>query len=230
MTDLGLTPHQLHYATVIVAAVKSTGLPERAAHIALETALAESGLKMYANGNQPSSLKLPHDAVGWDHGSVGLFQQQVGGAPHSTANWGTVTQLMDAGISTGKFLAALGKLAWQGPGMTNWKICQLVQGSAFSDGSNYKRHDTRAIAIGTALWTAKPAGATTPAKPAVSGAKLYDVLPGDNLTTIAAKFKTTAARLVEWNRLKYPTLAGNPDHISADWYLIVAAPKAARTS
>lgn len=55
---------------------------------------------MYANGHNQRSLQLPHDRVGWDHGSAGLFQQQVGGAPESTANWGTTDELMNAVTST----------------------------------------------------------------------------------------------------------------------------------
>jgi hypothetical protein len=50
---------------------------------------------MYANSHNQRSLQLPHDRVGHDHGSVGLFQQQVGGAPDSTANWGTTDELMN---------------------------------------------------------------------------------------------------------------------------------------
>jgi hypothetical protein len=154
-TGLGLTPNQLHYAAVIVLQVQTMKLPTRAAHIALECALTESGLRMYANGHQPASLKLPHDAVGWDHGSVGLFQQQVGGAPNSTANWGTVAELMNAATSAGKFLHALTALPWKGPNTTNWHTCQQIQGSSFADASNYRRQDARAILIGNALWTAR---------------------------------------------------------------------------
>src|ERR1700709_2220996 len=90
-----LTKTQFRHAEDIVETVRERGLTKRVAVIAVETALAESGLKMYANGNNPDSLALPHDAVGWDHGSVGLFQQQVGDAVNSTANWGTAKQLMD---------------------------------------------------------------------------------------------------------------------------------------
>jgi hypothetical protein len=102
-----LTATQQRYALGIIAAVQARGWPQRAAVIAIETALTESGLRMYANGNNPASLALPHDAVGWDHGSVGLFQQQVGGAVNSTANWGTTAQLMDPEISAAKFLDRL---------------------------------------------------------------------------------------------------------------------------
>ena len=118
-SSLHLAESQYNHAVGIVAACKRRGLPVRGAHVALETALTESVLWMYANGHNQRSLQLPHDRVGWDHGSVGLFQQQVGGAPDSTANWGTTDELMDAVTSTGKFLDALGPLSsWQHK--TNW--------------------------------------------------------------------------------------------------------------
>ena len=55
--------------------------------IALATASQESGFTNYANDGRGSdlafdqlgierSLLLPHEAVGTDHGSVGVFQQQ----------------------------------------------------------------------------------------------------------------------------------------------------------
>jgi hypothetical protein len=101
---IGLNAKQIKYAKGIIAACKARTLPDdqgqRVADIALETALTESGLRMYANANNPQSLRLPHDAVGSDHGSVGLFQQQVGGAVNSTADWGSTSELMDPEKST----------------------------------------------------------------------------------------------------------------------------------
>jgi hypothetical protein len=75
--------------------------------MALMCAMVESGLRMYANSSNPESLKLPHDEEGDNYGSVGLFQQQVSGAPNSTGDWGTTAELMDAAISTKKFVNAL---------------------------------------------------------------------------------------------------------------------------
>ena len=160
-SSLHLAESQYNHAVGIVAACKRRGLPVRGAHVALETALAESVLWMYANGRNQRSLQLPHDRVGWDHGSVGLFQQQVGGAPDSSANWGTTDELMNAVTSTGKFLDALGPLSsWQHK--TNWMAAQDVQRSAVSDGSNYQAYDAQAIQIGDALWGLSP---TTPPPP-----------------------------------------------------------------
>jgi LysM repeat protein len=225
-SSLNLAASQYNHAVGIVAACKRRGLPVRGAHVALETALTESALWMYANGHNQRSLQLPHDRVGWDHGSVGLFQQQVGGAPYSTANWGTTEELMDAVTSTGKFLDALGPLSnWQHK--TNWMACQDVQRSAFPDGRNYKENDARAIQIGDALWGLSPAAQPTPdpdssvtsapEEPGTSGT--YTVLPGDSLSTIAFRTGTTVAELVALNQGSFPSLAHNPNVIEIGWKL-----------
>jgi hypothetical protein len=179
LANLELTKRQLEHAKGIVAAVKQRGLPERLAVIAIETALAESGLRMYANGNNPESLALPHDAVGWDHGSVGLFQQQVGGAVNSTANWGTSKQLMNAKKSASKFIDALENTDWKD--VSNWVAAQNVQHSAYDGnprdannhnseyGGNYHAHDARARAIVDTLW-----GGVTPDKRVKYWVDLFD--------------------------------------------------------
>lgn len=106
---------------------------------------AESGLRVYANRNVPESLNLSHEAVGQDHLSVGIFQQQ-------TPLWGSCSDCMGVATSTAKFLDALGKVNWQT--MSNWMAAQSVQRSAFSDGRNYRAHDRHAGRIVAALWGA----------------------------------------------------------------------------
>ncbi len=164
--QLGLTDTQRAHARGIITAVKRRGLPRTAAVIAIETALAESGLRMYANANNPESLRLPHEAVGSNFGSVGLFQQQVGGAPNSTANWGTTRELMDAETSCAKFLEALARTDWQH--VTAWRASQNVQHSAYDGkprkannfngeyGGNYHAQDAHASQIVNALWGGPP--------------------------------------------------------------------------
>ena len=190
-TTLALNARQIRHARGIIAACKARELPhdqgQRVADIAVETALTESGLRMYANENNPESLRLPHDAVGSDHGSVGLFQQQVGGAPNSTADWGTTAELMDPEVSTRKFLDALLRLDWIP--MTNWAAAQAVQHSAFSDGSNYRSNDGFAIEIRKTLW-AGVASAPGPdsGSPAIVVHRVersHIVAPGDTLFAIA---------------------------------------------
>lgn len=147
-SDVGLDATQFAHAKAIVAAVRARGLPQRVAQIAIAVALAESNLRVYANRNVPASLKLPHEAVGQDHLSVGIFQQQ-------TPMWGTCADCMGVATSTAKFLNALEKVAWRK--LPNWLAAQAVQRSAFADGSNYRKHDAHAGRIVAALWGGGPA-------------------------------------------------------------------------
>ncbi|RAL31147.1 phage tail tape measure protein [Rhodococcus sp. AQ5-07] len=79
------------YAYEIARAAKEMGLGEAAAIIGEATALVEVGdpMKMFANSKMPDSLNLPHDAVGTNGTSTGLFQQQ------DFPEWGTLAQRMN---------------------------------------------------------------------------------------------------------------------------------------
>ncbi len=101
------TGNREFYIKEIVDEVKRRGMSKKAAVIALMTAMQESSLLMYANSNVPASLALPHDAVGSDHDSVGLFQQRGNGA------WGSLQQRMNARASAGAFLAALARFNYE---------------------------------------------------------------------------------------------------------------------
>lgn len=210
-SSASLNSRQLYWAKRIVATIKAMNLPgdqgPRACDIALATVRVESNFKMYANGNNPASLKLPHDAVGWDHGSVGLFQQQVGGAPNSTANWGTTAQCMDVGYSTRKFVNTLLHRDWLH--MSNGEAAQAVQGSAFPD--RYQEQDAWAVRLRKELWSgtsAAPAPKPTPRpapKPTSSGTT-YTVRSGDTLSGIAARYHTTWKTLQRLNGISNPNL------------------------
>ena len=61
-----------------------------------------------ASGVLPESQDYPHQAIGWDHDSVGLFQQR------SSSGWGPVGRLMDPAFATRQFLSALEQVpGWQ---------------------------------------------------------------------------------------------------------------------
>lgn len=111
------------YADAIIQEGRRRGITDRGIKIALATAIVESGLKMYANNADPESLNFPHDAIGSDHDSVGLFQQRNNGA------WGTTADRMDPAKSAGMFYDRLDDQDYnQGdPGAH----AQRVQGSAF---------------------------------------------------------------------------------------------------
>lgn len=111
------------YVDEIKAAAKERGLDRKAAKIAVGTTLVESNLRMLASRVVPESLKFPHDGLGSDHDSIGLFQQRQAG-------WGTVAQRMNAKASAGMFLNALiGVGGWQGMG--EGAAAQAVQRSAY---------------------------------------------------------------------------------------------------
>ncbi len=89
-----------------------------AAILGVATALVETELTMYANNAIPESLNYPHERVGVDHDSIGLFQQRAAG-------WGTVQQRMNAQASAGMFFNELQKYDWRNmdPGLA----CARVQ-------------------------------------------------------------------------------------------------------
>ena len=122
------------YVTGIVNSAIDHDLPSSGARIGVATALVESGdpLQMFANNSVPESLNYPHDAVGSDYDSVGLFQQRDNGA------WGTVAQRMDPYESAGMFFdAMLSKYPnWQS--MDPGAVAQGVQVSAYPDRYNTK--------------------------------------------------------------------------------------------
>ena len=126
-TGTGLEGPDL-YAFQIAKAAKDLGMGLRGATIGEATALVESGdpLRMWANSSVPESLKFPHDAVGSDHDSVGLFQQRQNGA------WGPLADNMDPYKSAGHFFRALkGVSGWET--MDPGAAAQAVQRSAFPD-------------------------------------------------------------------------------------------------
>lgn len=75
------------YAQAIIAEGRRLGISDRGIKIALSVALVETNLTNYANSNDPASMAIPHDAVGSDHMSSGVFQQQP--------PWGPLAQRMN---------------------------------------------------------------------------------------------------------------------------------------
>lgn len=129
-----LDPRDVNLAHVMASADRH-GVGELGKLIGVMTALDESDLYMYANAAHPLSLTLPHDRVGSDKNSLGLFQQRL-------QWWGTgtederVQQLMDPGKSADLFFEALQRVVgWEK--MFPWQACQAVQRSGTPDGSNY---------------------------------------------------------------------------------------------
>lgn len=124
----------------------STHAAWRVARMAIMCAMTESNMLNDANPNVAGSLALPHDSVGNDHDSVGVFQQQVPG-------WGSVAECQSIPYATQHFVAALeadGYAQWAGPPLA--KRIQAVQVSAYADGSNYQKNNARSAVFVTAHW------------------------------------------------------------------------------
>ncbi|MEV5695442.1 peptidase M23 [Micromonospora globbae] len=134
----GLDRAQMDNATMIVRTGQEMGVPRRALVIAVATAMQESNLYNYASGVLPESQNYPHQAVGWDHDSVGLFQQRP------STGWGSVRDLMKPEFATRQFLTALLEIpGWQDLPLT--VAAQAVQVSAF--GWLYAQHEWRATEV-----------------------------------------------------------------------------------
>ncbi|MEU0151163.1 M23 family metallopeptidase [Micromonospora fulviviridis] len=131
---------QLRNAAVIIKVGQDMKVPARGWVIALATAMQESALRNLANSTIPASLALPHEGVGADHDSLGLFQQRPG--------WGSVEQRMTPSYAARKFYEKMIKVRnWQQRPLT--VVAQRVQVSAFPDA--YAKHEDLAGRIVDAL-------------------------------------------------------------------------------
>src|SRR6478735_10977275 len=100
----GLSGAQAVNARTIAATAASRG-GDHAQLVALTVAITESNLLVLSNPNDPDGAAYPHQGVGSDHDSLGLFQQRPG--------WGSAAARMDPVASTNLFLDALLKVrAW----------------------------------------------------------------------------------------------------------------------
>ncbi len=157
-----LTSVQVAWAQKIIdEAYKMTGVTDRDVVCALACAAQESArFFMYANDGTATnlspaqqeaikaSLDLPHDRVGRDSASVGLFQQQPY-LPERTWGWGTIAECMDVGYSTRAFLKSLLAIPYR-PTKTVTVLVQTVQRSAFPDA--YARWESLSWALLQAHW------------------------------------------------------------------------------
>jgi hypothetical protein len=138
----GLDQTQMNNAKTIVDVAGQMHLPKQAAVVALSTSMQETNLRNLANTGLPASENLPNDGTGYDHDSVGLFQQRP------ASGWGSVDQLMDPATSAQKFYQALDQVpGWQDMPVT--EAAQTVQGSAFPDA--YAQHEATAQTVADTL-------------------------------------------------------------------------------
>ncbi|MER5456655.1 hypothetical protein ABT008_17885 [Micromonospora sp. NPDC002389] len=138
----GLTQAQMDNAKVIVDIGVDLKIPRQGLVVAVATAMQESTLLNYASGVLPESQNYPHQAIGWDHDSVGLFQQRP------SSGWGSVRDLMRPAYASRAFYEALLKVpGWQQMSLT--MAAQAVQISAYPYA--YAQHEERAATIVAAL-------------------------------------------------------------------------------
>lgn len=133
MEWIAVTPDQV--AAAIIAegqTARTDGTPEtqhpvitpRGIQIALSTAIVESNDRILANPNVPASEGFPNDGQGYDHDSVGDFQQQW-------MWWGTVAEEMDPRLSAAMFYQHLAGMDYNDPNTSPGTFAQDVQQSAF---------------------------------------------------------------------------------------------------
>ncbi|KAL2163601.1 hypothetical protein VTH06DRAFT_5659 [Thermothelomyces fergusii] len=121
----GLDSVQTRNARAIIAQADSEGVGRQGCLAVVATALVESGIRVLANPNVPESLNYPHDGLGTDHDSIGIFQQRAIYYPDIAAD-------MDPARSAAQFLAKMKTISgWQT--MDVGQLCQKVQVSAYPD-------------------------------------------------------------------------------------------------
>ncbi|MDM4719903.1 hypothetical protein QTQ03_10045 [Micromonospora sp. WMMA1363] len=128
--DLG--DEQTANTKAVIAATKKAGMDERAAVLAIATALQESKLKNQGHLGEHN-----------DEDSQGLFQQRP------SSGWGTVEQITDPEHATTAFLEALKQVdGWEDMPLT--QAAQKVQESAHPD--RYAQWETQAADLVAEHW------------------------------------------------------------------------------
>ncbi|MFG1604941.1 FG-GAP repeat domain-containing protein [Actinoplanes sp. NPDC049265] len=187
-----LTGYSVSCARAIVSNVQNRGMEQRAAVIAVATAITESTLHNYTT------------AV--DKDSLGLFQQRP------SQGWGRPGQLVDPRFATNAFLSSM---VSKHPGGT-WRvgdigqICQRVQRSAYPGAYTPEVHDAQLLVttlwphVAAALATGKGTATGTPSRKAARGPFQH------SLFTSATSQGPADARhdflLADWNGDQRPDL------------------------
>jgi len=125
-----VTERSDRYAREVLRAGRDLGITPRGIVIGFATVSVECDWIMYANAKVPESLDLPHERVGSDGKSVGLFQQQVVWG-NGAWWWGDASDCMDPYRSARMFFQRLAKRNYTTGDAGSH--AQAVQGSAFPD-------------------------------------------------------------------------------------------------
>lgn len=156
--NVTLDQHRTENAKAVIGIAKKLNLGQRGALIGLMVALAEGGLRNYANSGIPVSMENPAwlalpqpRPLGSDHSSVGIFQQRpdfgwstIATGPAALSNRAAVWQNMHPPYAAQAFFGSppgsnmppavskglQNKSNWQtGP---EWEVAQDVQASAYT--------------------------------------------------------------------------------------------------
>lgn len=139
-----LNSTQTYNAQRVYQAGKDRGATDRDIEVAFMTGMVESSMRVLANASVPGSMNLPHDGIGSDHDSVGIFQQRN--------SWGSAAARMDPYSSANLFynrLLSIGNRNQESMGQE----AQQVQVSAFPD--RYAAYQSFAIGLLNTLSGAK---------------------------------------------------------------------------
>ncbi|WP_174777086.1 hypothetical protein [Cryobacterium sp. TMT1-2-2] len=128
-----------HAGTIITIGGQTANVGRAGVIVALMAALTESTLRLLANTSAfTESAAYPHDGVGSDHDSLGLFQMRP------SSGWGTVAEVMDPSYQARAFFGGVsGPNAGSPRGLLDfagWQMldpgaaAQAVEVSAYPDG------------------------------------------------------------------------------------------------
>lgn len=134
------------YGRAVLAEGQRRGISPRGIQITFTVPFVESNWKMYANAKVPESMHIPHDAVGADYDSVGLFQQRC-------PMWGPAAVLMDPTKSAGLFYDRLQRLEYNDLSRYPGDIAADIQRPAAQYRGRYQEHWGHAQALYNRLTT-----------------------------------------------------------------------------
>jgi murein DD-endopeptidase MepM/ murein hydrolase activator NlpD len=147
-------PQLTHAGTIITVGGQTADVGRAGVVVALMAALTESTLRLLANTSAfPESGSYPHDGVGSDHDSLGLFQMRP------SSGWGTVAELMDPDYEARAFFGGVSGPNASSPrgllDVAGWQMldpgtaAKTVEVSAYPD--RYANYEPVAEAILAAL-------------------------------------------------------------------------------
>lgn len=140
-------PNRDRYAREIMRAGQDLGIAPRGIVIAFATTSVESDWWMWSNHKVPESLRLPHEKVGSDGMSVGLFQQQIRKGDGGRWWWADCATCMDPYKSALLFFERLAQLDYRAA-TTNQRageLAQEVQKSAYPDRYAGRMNESQAL-------------------------------------------------------------------------------------